>query len=80
MPPKAIVRTAEEVLQALHDRLNEIAAEERAAFEAWAANPGRNDPPQRTAESQQEIDDIHVAIARQHEVIASQEGDGGNEN
>jgi hypothetical protein len=80
MPPKAIVRTPAEVLQALHDRLDEIAREESAAFEAWAANPGRNDPPRRTAERQQEIDDIQVAIARQHEVIASLEGGGGNEN
>jgi hypothetical protein len=80
MPPKAIVRTPAEVPQALHDRLNEVVREERAAFEAWVANPGRNGPPPRTAERQQEIDDIQVAIARQHEVIASQGAGGGNGN
>ena len=80
MAPKAVVQTPEEVLQAMHDRLNEIAREEAAEWEIWAANPGGNDPPKRTPERQQEVDDIQVAIAHQHEAIASQEGEGGDEN
>ncbi len=80
MPPKAIVRTNADILQACHDRLDQIALEERAAWQAWAANPGHNGPPQMNAATQLEVDSIHATIARMHELIAREEEDGGNED
>lgn len=81
MPPiGASVRTPQEILQAMHDRLDELARVEQAEWEAFAANPSANDPPVRPPERQQEIDSINIAMAHLQEVVDREEGEGGNEN
>ena len=68
------VQTSQEFLQALHDRLDEIQSLLAKRFANFQAQPELYDkPPIATEAEQNEIDVIQQAIARQHEVITSEE-------
>ena len=68
------VRTPEDVLQALYDRLDELQSRQSTRFADFQAHPDRySSPPTAPPTEQQEIDSIHAAIARQHQTIAAQE-------
>lgn len=64
------VKTSKDVLQALHRRLDEINAERDAERRAFEADPKGNDVPKDSEERMEELAAIHMAMDRQHQVIA----------
>lgn len=68
-----VVKTPEEVLKALHDRLDEINLETQREWREFQENAATLDIPKDPPERVEEIASIHQAIERQHKYIADLE-------
>ena len=65
----------EKVLQALHDRLDEIDRERQQEVTAFQANSQNLEPPKDSQERLDEVASIHVAMEKEYEAISELEAE-----